>query len=109
MGTLKLAIVGAGAISGAHPEALSMIDEIEVVAIADIVPESAEKRATQYNIPNTYVDYKEMLDKEDVEAVSVLTWNQAHAAPTIYALEAGNHVLVEKPMAATLDDAVAIS
>ena len=109
MGTLKLAIVGAGAISGAHLEALSMIDEIEVVAIADIVPERAEKRAAKYSIPHTYVDYKEMIDEEDVEAVSVLTWNEAHAAPTIYALEAGKHVLVEKPMSATLDDAVAIS
>lgn len=86
-----------------------MIDEIEVVAIADIVPERAEKRAAKYSIPHTYVDYKEMIDEEDVEAVSVLTWNEAHAAPTIYALEAGKHVLVEKPMSATLDDAVAIS
>lgn len=109
MGTLKLAIVGAGAISGAHLEALTKIDEIEVVAIADLDPDRAKARAAKYNIPNTYVDYKEMLDKEDVEAVSVLTWNQAHAAPTIYALEAGKHVLVEKPMAATLDDAVAIA
>ena len=86
-----------------------MIDEIEVVAIADIVPERAEKRAAKYGIPHTYVDYKEMIDKEDADAVSVLTWNEAHAAPSIYALEAGKHVLVEKPMSATLDDAVAIS
>lgn len=109
MDKLKLAIVGAGAISGAHLQALSQIDEIEVVAIADLTPERAEKRAAEFNIPHTYVDYKEMLDKEDVEAVSVLTWNQAHAAPSIYALEAGKHVLVEKPMSATLDDAVAIT
>lgn len=109
MDTLKLAIVGAGAISGAHLRALKLIDEIEVLAIADIDPERAENRAQEFNIPHTYVDYKEMIDKEDVEAVSVLTWNQAHAAPSIYALEAGKHVLVEKPMSATLDDAVAIS
>jgi predicted dehydrogenase len=108
MSKLKLAIVGAGAISGAHLDALSMVDEIEVVAIADIVPERAEKRAAKYNIPHTYVDYKEMIDKEDIEAVSVLTWNEAHAAPSIYALESGKHVLVEKPMSATLTDAVAI-
>ena len=74
-----------------------------------LIPIARKARAAKYNIPNTYVDYKEMIDKEDVEAVSVLTWNQAHAAPTIYALEAGKHVLVEKPMAATLDDAVAIA
>jgi len=54
MGTLKLALVGAGAISGAHLRALSMIDEIEVVAIVDIVPERAEKRAAKCDIPHTY-------------------------------------------------------
>ncbi|MCJ7550794.1 MAG: hypothetical protein MUQ30_14060 [Anaerolineae bacterium] len=52
MGTLSLAIVGAGAISGAHLEALSTIDEIEVVAIADIDPDRAKAPATQYNIPH---------------------------------------------------------
>ena len=109
MGKLKLAMIGAGAISGAHLEALSTVDEIEVVAIADLDPERAAKRAQEFGIPHTYVDYKEMIDKEDVEAVSVLTWNEAHAAPTIYALEAGKHVLVEKPMAATLADATAMT
>ncbi len=109
MDPLRIAIVGAGAISGAHLQALSTVDEIKVVAIADIVPERAENRAAEFGIPHTYVDYKEMIDKEDVESVSVLTWNEAHAAPSIYALEAGKNVLVEKPMAATLDDAVAIT
>jgi len=109
MGKLKLAMVGAGAISGAHLKALSTVDEIEVVAIADLDPERAAKRAQEFGIPHTYVDYKEMIAKEDVEAVSVLTWNEAHAAPTIYALEAGKHVLVEKPMAATLADATAMT
>jgi len=52
VGTLKLAIVGAGAISGAHLGALSTIDEIEVVAIADIDPERAKKRVAQYNVPH---------------------------------------------------------
>jgi predicted dehydrogenase len=109
MSTLKLAIVGAGAISGAHLRALSTVDHIEVVAIADIDLSRAENRAAEFGIPHTYVDYQEMIDKEDAEAVSVLTWNEAHAAPSIYALEAGKHVLVEKPMAATLDDAVAMT
>ncbi len=109
MSNLKLAMVGAGAISGAHLQALSTVEDIEVVAIADIDPSRAEKRAAEFGIPHTYVDYQEMIDKEDVEAVSVLTWNEAHAAPSIYALEAGKHVLVEKPMSATLDDAVAMT
>lgn len=109
MEKLRVAMVGAGAIAQAHLRAIEMIDEVEVVAIADIIPERAETSAAKWGIPNWYVDYKEMLAKEDVESVSVVTYNQAHAEPSIYALEQGLHVLVEKPMAATLDDATAMT
>jgi predicted dehydrogenase len=109
MEPLKVAMVGAGGIAQAHLKAISSIEEIEVVAIADIVLERAEQTAEQYSIPHIYEDYQEMIDQEDVEAVNVTTYNQAHAAPTIYGLRAGKHVIVEKPMAATLDDAAAMT
>jgi predicted dehydrogenase len=109
MEPIKVAMAGAGAIAQAHLKAISSIEEMQVVAVADIVPERAEQTARQYDIPHFYQDYREMIDKEDVEAVNVTTYNQAHAAPTIYALQAGKHVIVEKPMAATLDDAAAMT
>ena len=109
MKRVKMALVGAGGIAQAHLKAIATIPEIEVVAIADIVKEKAEKSAQQFNIPHVYEDYNEMLAKEDVVAVNVTTYNQAHAAPTIAALKAGKHVIVEKPMSATLADAAAMT
>jgi predicted dehydrogenase len=79
------------------------------VAVADIIRERAEKTAKTWKIPHVYEDYHEMLAKEDIESVSVLTYNQAHCKPAVDALRAGKHVLVEKPMAATLADAAAMT
>jgi predicted dehydrogenase len=109
MKPVKLGFIGAGGIAQSHMRALSGVQEIEVVAVADIVQERAEQTAQQWKIPHVYQDYREMLAMEDVEAVSVCTYNQAHRAPTVDALRAGKHVMVEKPMAATLDDAAAMT
>jgi predicted dehydrogenase len=88
---------------------LQGVDAIEVVAVADIVRENADKTAERWGIPHVYEDYREMLNVEDIEAVNICTYNQAHCAPTVDALHAGKHVIVEKPMAATLDDATAMT
>jgi predicted dehydrogenase len=85
------------------------IEGTELVAVADIDPVRAENTSKKWNIPHVYTDYCEMLDKEDIEAVLVTTFNQAHRTPTVDALKAGKHVLVEKPMAATLYDAAAMT
>jgi predicted dehydrogenase len=85
------------------------IEGTELVAVADIDPVRAENTSKKWNIPHVYTDYCEMLDKEDIEAVVVTTFNQAHRAPTVDALKAGKHVMVEKPMAATLYDAAAMT
>ena len=109
MKPVKLAYIGAGGIAQSHLRAVSDVDEIEVVAVADLIRERAEETAAQWGIPHAYQDYREMLANEDIEAVSVCTYNQAHRAPTVDALHAGKHVLVEKPMAATLEDAAAMT
>ena len=109
MEPVRLGLIGTGHIAQRHLESLRGVEEIEIVAACDLVRERAEQTATKYGIPKVYEDYKKMLEREDLEAVSVLTWNQAHAAPSIYAMKAGKHVLVEKPMAATLQDAAAMT
>jgi predicted dehydrogenase len=109
MRTVKVGIVGAGGISQTHCRAISEIQGTEIVAIADIFRDKAERSAKKWNIPHVYEDYHEMLAREDIEAVVVTTYNQAHRAPTVDALAAGKHVLCEKPMAATLDDAAAMT
>jgi predicted dehydrogenase len=109
MKPVKMGFIGTGSIAQAHLRAIADVDEIEIVAAADIVLENAQKTAAQWGIPHVYQDYREMLEAEDIEAVSICTYNQAHRAPTVDALKAGKHVLVEKPMAATLEDAVAMT
>lgn len=106
---LKTGLIGAGGIAQAHMRALEGVDEIEVVAVADLIEERARRTAERFGIPNVFVDYNKILEMDEVEAVSVCTWNQAHCAPTVDALHAGKHVLVEKPMAATLVDAAAMT
>jgi predicted dehydrogenase len=105
-------MIGAGGIAQAHCRAITDVKEkngIEFVAIADIDPVRAETTSKKWGIPHVYSDYNEMLKKEDIEAVLVTTYNMAHCGPTVDALHAGKHVLVEKPMAATLEDATAMT
>jgi len=79
-----------------------------VVAAADIVPGRAAETAERFGIPHAFEDYHKILEMDEIDAVDVCTYNQAHRQPTVDALEAGKHVLVEKPMAAFLDDATAM-
>ncbi len=76
-----------------------------VAAICDLNPEPAQKLAAQYGIPAVYTDWREMLEREGLDAVSVCLPNRFHREPTIAALEAGAHVLCEKPLATTVAEA----
>ena len=102
---VKIGIIGAGSISASHLAAYRENPDAEVVAICDIVKERAEERARQFNIKGVYSSADEMLSQEQLDAVSVCVWNSAHAECTIKALEAGCHVLCEKPMATSAADA----
>jgi predicted dehydrogenase len=109
MEPVKVGLIGAGGIAQYHMRALADVEDVEVVAVADIIKERAETTAEAFNIPHIFTDYHDILAMDEVEAVTITTYNQAHRAPTVDALEAGKHVLVEKPMAATLEDAVAMT
>ncbi|TFG73769.1 MAG: Gfo/Idh/MocA family oxidoreductase [Anaerolineales bacterium] len=105
MKPLKIGLIGTGGIAQTHMRALAKTEDIEVVAVCDIVEEKAIRTAETFGVKNVFVDYHDILEMDEIEAVSICTWNQAHCAPTVDALHAGKHVLVEKPMAATLVDA----
>lgn len=108
---LKVGIVGCGGIAnGKHLPALSHIKEVEMVAFCDIIVERAEKAAKEYGAEGArvYKDYKEMLKKESLDIVHVLTPNREHAPISIDAMEAGCHVMCEKPMAKSYADAKAM-
>src|SRR4051794_1199472 len=73
---------------------------VEIVAAADVVEDNLNKAKTEYGVQRSYKDYNEMLKAEkEMDAVSICTPNGLHAPNSIAALEAGKHVLVEKPMA----------
>ncbi len=104
---VRIGIIGTGSIAGSHMKAYKQRDDIEIVALCDIVPGKAEAFAkkTENEQARCYTNHEEMLDKEELDAVSVCTYNRQHAAPTIYALKKGVNVLVEKPFSVTLDEA----
>lgn len=114
MKKLKFAIIGCGRISYKHVEALvENKDEAELVAACDIKLELAEAKKEEYLTKmkddslkvSTYTDYKEMLEKEDIDVVTIATESGYHAEIAIYCMNKGKHVLVEKPMALSIDDA----
>lgn len=107
---VKVGIIGTGWIAEAHVENYLKCPDVEIVAAADLVPGKAEKFCKANGIEGVrlYPDHKSMIDAEELDAVSVCTYNRTHAECTIYALEHGINVLLEKPMCVTLEEAVEI-
>lgn len=95
---VKVGIIGAGSIGKIHVKSFKAVPDAEIAALVDIDRAEAEKVAKENDIPKVYTDYKEMLKDETIDAVSICTPNYLHAPMTIDALEAGKHVLCEKPM-----------
>jgi predicted dehydrogenase len=105
---VRVAIVGCGGIAnGKHMPSLKRLDHVELAAFCDIELERAQKAASEYGgaKAKVYEDYKELLQDETIEVVHVCTPNDAHAEVTVAALEAGKHVMCEKPMAKTSEEA----
>ena len=106
---LRIGIIGTGGIAGSHIASYKKQPDVEVVAGADLIPRKAEKFFKDNGVEaKAFTDYKEMIDTMTLDAVSVCTYNRTHAECTIYALEHGLPVLLEKPMTVTLDEAIAI-
>lgn len=101
---LRFAVVGAGGISHAHIKAIQTLDTAELAAVCDIHDETASSAAERYGLKTYYTDFYKMLDSEEIDVVAVCTPDQSHCEYTVAALEAGKHVLCEKPMALKLDE-----
>lgn len=107
---LKVGIIGTGWIAESHVESYKQMPDVEIVAAADLIPGKAEAFFEKYGVPGVrcYPDHKAMLDAEELDAVSVCTYNATHAECTIYALQKGVNVLLEKPMCVTVEEAADI-
>lgn len=96
---IKIGIIGVGNIAGTHIRAYLKNPNVELYAFCDINEEQLKKMGEEFGIERLYTDVNEMLALTEIDAVSVCTWNSAHAECAIAALNAGKHVLCEKPMA----------
>ena len=103
---IKVAVIGTGGISNEHIKAYLKNPEVELYALCDINEERVSKMGEKYGVARLYTDKDHMLrELPEIEAVSVCTWNSAHAPCTIAALNAGCHVICEKPMAVNAGEA----
>ncbi len=105
-GKIRIGLIGAGNIAqNAHIPAYLKQDDMELVAVCDLKEDRAKEVAEKYGMKHYTTDYNELLALDDVDAVSICTWNNAHAGATIAAAKAGKHVLCEKPMAMNTQEA----
>ena len=105
---VRVGIIGCGGIAnGKHKPGLAKLDCVEMVAFCDIIEERAQKAAADYGSKDAkvYTDYRELLEDKTIDVVHICTPNRSHGFITVDALEAGKHVMCEKPMAKTAADA----
>ena len=108
---IMIGVIGNGGISGEHLNAYAKNPDVEIRALCDINEERLNRRGDQFGVDpaRRFTDVNEMLAAcPELDAVSVCTWNSAHAPCTIAALNAGKHVLCEKPMAMNVEEAKAM-
>ena len=103
MKTYKAGVIGTGFIGVAHVEALRRLGNIEVVAITDT--QDHKIKAEMMNIPNSFADYKEMMDTLELDMIHICTPNNTHHEIAMYAMKKGINVVCEKPMTKTADEA----
>ncbi len=105
---LKYALIGCGRISVNH-FAAAQKNNLDIVAVCDIRPEAMEENLERFGLKDsgvrTYTDYREMLDKEDLDLIAICTESGKHAPIALDCLEAGVNLIVEKPLALSLSDA----
>jgi predicted dehydrogenase len=103
---VKVGIIGSQFEADIHAESFRILpDEAEVVAVASPTPGNAERFAKRFNLPRHFTDYRQMLAEPDIEMITIAAPNALHAQMTIDAANAGKHVICEKPLCMTLEEA----
>ncbi|OPX24837.1 MAG: hypothetical protein B1H02_02605, partial [Candidatus Latescibacteria bacterium 4484_107] len=101
----RIGIIGTGIMGKAGGRIFQLIEDVEVTALADLSEKNLTEAAAELQVSATYSSYQDMLEKEQLDAVYVATPDMYHRAPVIDSLEAGCHVIVEKPMTTRQEDA----
>lgn len=100
MKTINVGMIGTGGIAvNQHMPSLAKQPDVKIAAVCDVNEEAAKRAAERFDVPHVFSDYTKLLEMDDIDAVHVCTPNFLHMPPTVDALNAGKHVMVEKPLA----------
>lgn len=105
MRKIKVGIIGMGYIGSSHIEAVRRIGFAEIIAIADVNYELARTKAEEFNIPKCYMTIDELLEDDEIRIIHNCTPNHLHAVVNEKTIRAGKHILSEKPLTRTGDEA----
>ncbi|MBT2762303.1 Gfo/Idh/MocA family oxidoreductase [Paenibacillus sp. ISL-20] len=108
MKSINIGVIGTGSISAMHLQSYQKHANANLLAVCDLNEERAQRAAEKYGATKVYTDYNELLADPAIDAVSICTWNNTHAEISIAALNAGKHVLVEKPLCRTVEEALQV-
>lgn len=104
--TVKVGLIGAGFVSDIHAHAFQKyVHDAEIVAVASPTPGKAATFARERSIPHAFEDYRQLLAMKDIDVVTVAIPNDLHCQVTVEAARAGKHVICEKPLCVTLEEA----
>lgn len=104
---MKVAVIGCGGISKMHLMALNNNPETEIVAVADIKPEKADKKAAEYGA-KAYYDFDELLENEELDCIHICTPHYLHTPMALKALSKGINVITEKPCSVSVEEVDAL-
>lgn len=108
MKSINVGVIGTGSISAMHLQSYQKHANANLLAVCDLNEERARLAAEKYGATKVFTDYRELLADPEIDAVSICTWNNTHAEISIAALKAGKHVLVEKPLCRTVEEALRV-
>ncbi len=101
----NVAVIGAGAIGFNHIDSFQKHPDATVVALAEVSPERGREAADKFGVPDLVTDYKTLLSRDDIDIISIALPNYLHAPVGLEALQAGKHLMVDKPIATNAGDA----
>ncbi len=107
-GNVNYGVIGAGIQGEKHIEVSSLAPNATLVAVCDINEDAARSQALKHGAQHVFSDWQELLAMDEIEAVSIALPDHLHREVTVAALQAGKHVLLEKPMATSVEDAEAM-
>lgn len=105
MSRVRVGLIGTGFVGDIHATSFRMIPDAEVVAVASQTPGKAKQFAAHHGIPNAFEDYRELLRRDEIDMINIAVPNDLHAEVAIAAARAGKHIVCEKPLCRTLEQA----